>query len=975
MTPVKSAHVCVNVWDLFQDSGHLGEQTTAALLAVSIGSLVCIILAVFGCVCCCGKTSILKYEESVEYDDGHANGRSNDAFADFSPPTQSTPSVPPGGITETVSIEQLPDLSRLQGVTTHGVPQVGSSKADANSNQGELKHLNSPRFVFPRDQLNYVDELGNGWFGKVLQGEAHRLHQGMRKTRVVIKQLRDTASPEEQLLFLQEVQPYREVNHPNVLMLLGQCIETIPLLLVLEYAPYGDLKSYLRKNRGSIDDLAQKDIQLRMAHDIISGLLWLHQADFIHIDLAARNCQVCADTSVKIGDYGLALEQYSEDYYITRDGRHAVPIRWLSPEVIEVAGEDIRPKKITKASNVWSFGVMMLELSTCGDQPYPDLSDEQVLRQVVVEQQIKLDKPSLKIKYANRWFEIMMFCWLDCDARPTVKEVHELLSHLKKNVDRVDMEDFETRWNALKPAMANQSSSECSEASQDAQRLEEAGQGVVGVTLDPISAGGPQQDPLSVMGGDLPPEQSIQVVSVDVTLPSFGDNEPEDAAKSDPLMMPASEEPSEASLLSDKIVTSAAMDLQQQVPVMDEVVVSKTTPVIHAEPPLLGNESVEIGFGDALDTEMPKGEMQLSIDSMEHDTSAEASSKTPEFFSSTEDHLLVSASTPFASSQTAGDTSSSSDAYNTALSSMLDSGDNTVTFTESFNTKSSNPFSAAESSDPGVFASAVESAGDASNQDSPDFANSNGFGEFESSDLSFGLTSGEDSSTVKETPTPGAKIEYGDLLGDFSQSSSTLFNTPTNQPSDTSISFNIDVETPAVAETSNDVFAPNDSPIKEQSLQSFGAITLEEQKLDPTPTPVSPDHEALPQGYAEVNTAAKKPFGMTMLTVSSGKKKKSIEIHKDEEDEDEEGGHSSASQVAVTTEGLESSKVILDSGDLMASAASGDAGANLLDFEVPSMGPGLTSGFGDIEFEVSGDGQNAHVVQSVSTDSSILDEL
>ncbi|XP_071507445.1 uncharacterized protein, partial [Diadema antillarum] len=107
------------------DSGHLGEQTTAALLAVSIGSLVCIILAVFGCVCCCGKTSILKYEESVEYDDGHANGRSNDAFADFSPPTQSTPSVPPGGITETVSIEQLPDLSRLQGVTTHGVPQVG----------------------------------------------------------------------------------------------------------------------------------------------------------------------------------------------------------------------------------------------------------------------------------------------------------------------------------------------------------------------------------------------------------------------------------------------------------------------------------------------------------------------------------------------------------------------------------------------------------------------------------------------------------------------------------------------------------------------------------------------------------------------------------------------------------------------------------------------------------------------------------
>ncbi len=44
---------------------------------------------------------------------------------------------------------------------------------------------------------------------QVLQGEAHRLHTGLRKTRVVIKQLRDTTTTEEQVLFLQEVQPYR----------------------------------------------------------------------------------------------------------------------------------------------------------------------------------------------------------------------------------------------------------------------------------------------------------------------------------------------------------------------------------------------------------------------------------------------------------------------------------------------------------------------------------------------------------------------------------------------------------------------------------------------------------------------------------------------------------------------------------------------------------------------------------------------
>ncbi len=146
-----------------------------------------------------------------------------------------------------------------------------------------IKLIDSPRFQFPRSQISYVDEMGNGWFGKVLQGEAQRMHPGLRKTRVVVKQLRDTASPEEQLLFLQEVQPYREVNHPNVLLLLGQCIDSMPLLLILEYAPFGDLKSYLRKHRSEAQEMAHQDIQLKMATDMISGLMWLHQADFIYV--------------------------------------------------------------------------------------------------------------------------------------------------------------------------------------------------------------------------------------------------------------------------------------------------------------------------------------------------------------------------------------------------------------------------------------------------------------------------------------------------------------------------------------------------------------------------------------------------------------------------------------------------------------------------------------------------------------------
>ncbi|XP_022091396.1 uncharacterized protein LOC110979686 [Acanthaster planci] len=441
------------------DLTSLSDATVIGILTVA--SCLCLITALIGCASCC-KRGFHKFEETTT--ETNVVGQHYTSFSDFSPPTMSTPSRPPGSPEpETVTIEPLPQLPGRTSNQWVNVLRVSGGGSSAGLDPGQtlqsIKLIDSPRFQFPRCQVSYVDEMGNGWFGKVLQGEAQRMHPGLRKTRVVIKQLRDTATPEEQLLFLQEVQPYREVNHPNVLLLLGQCIDSMPLLLILEYAPFGDLKSYLWKHRGEVQQMAQQDIQLKMAADMVSGLMWLHQADFIYIDLATRNCQVCADTSVKIGDYGLALEKYPDDYYITRDNSQAIPIRWLGPEVIDLKDDgSVKTKKVTKESNVWSFGIMMLELSTGAKRPYAKLTDEQVLQQVVKEQEIRVDKPNLKIHYASRWFEIMMYCWLEADIRPSMKELHDLIMYLKNNRDRVDMPDFEARWNTLKPAALQESS-------------------------------------------------------------------------------------------------------------------------------------------------------------------------------------------------------------------------------------------------------------------------------------------------------------------------------------------------------------------------------------------------------------------------------------------------------------------------------------------------------------------------------------
>jgi hypothetical protein len=78
------------------------------------------------------------------------------------------------------------------------------------------------------------------------------------KDVVVVQQLRVEACPEEKQLFLEEGRasailgliPAPE-RHPNVLAMVGCCLEKPPLILTYEFCPNGDLKTFLRKNRGN----------------------------------------------------------------------------------------------------------------------------------------------------------------------------------------------------------------------------------------------------------------------------------------------------------------------------------------------------------------------------------------------------------------------------------------------------------------------------------------------------------------------------------------------------------------------------------------------------------------------------------------------------------------------------------------------------------------------------------------------------
>uniref|UniRef100_A0A8C9ZV85 Serine/threonine-protein kinase LMTK2 n=1 Tax=Sander lucioperca TaxID=283035 RepID=A0A8C9ZV85_SANLU len=308
-------------------------------------------------------------------------------------------------------------------------------------------HLQPPVcFQVARHSLSYIQEIGNGWFGQVLLSEIYTDPGG---SRVVVKELKANASAKEQNDFLQQGDPYRVLQHPNILQCMGQCVEAIPFLLVFEYCEMGDLRGYLSQQDWMFRNAELLQLQ-RMACEIAAGVTHLHKHNFLHSDLALRNCYLTADLTVKVGDYGIGPYRYKEDYIITEDDVFA-PLRWLAPELVGERHGGVITMEQTKPSNVWALGVTLWELFENAAQPYPHLSDREVLNHVIKEQQVKLFKPQLELPYSDRWHEVLQFCWLSPDKRATAEEVHRLLIYLRMQGQKDIEEDFAQRWDALKP--------------------------------------------------------------------------------------------------------------------------------------------------------------------------------------------------------------------------------------------------------------------------------------------------------------------------------------------------------------------------------------------------------------------------------------------------------------------------------------------------------------------------------------------
>ncbi|KAM7142407.1 insulin receptor isoform 5-T5 [Molossus nigricans] len=272
----------------------------------------------------------------------------------------------------------------------------------------------------PREKITLLRELGQGSFGMVYEGNAKDIIKGEAETRVAVKTVNESASLRERIEFLNEASVMKGFTCHHVVRLLGVVSKGQPTLVVMELMAHGDLKSYLRSLRPEAENNPGRSAptlqeMIQMAAEIADGMAYLNAKKFVHRDLAARNCMVAHDFTVKIGDFGMTRDIYETDYY-RKGGKGLLPVRWMAPE-------SLKDGVFTTSSDMWSFGVVLWEITSLAEQPYQGLSNEQVLKFVMDGGY--LEQPD---NCPDRVSELMRMCWqFNPKLRPTFLEIVDML--------------------------------------------------------------------------------------------------------------------------------------------------------------------------------------------------------------------------------------------------------------------------------------------------------------------------------------------------------------------------------------------------------------------------------------------------------------------------------------------------------------------------------------------------------------------
>ncbi|EGD81410.1 TK/HMTK protein kinase [Salpingoeca rosetta] len=283
-----------------------------------------------------------------------------------------------------------------------------------------------------RDRLHHTRGLGAGQFGMVYLATFD--DDTLGTVDVAVKMLRAESEQSDEREFQHEAEVMLQLDHPNIVRILGVCMNDSPWLLVLEYMPYGNLRSFLQSCLERKLQLTARE-HLTCCRQLASALEYVHAQGFVHMDIAARNVLLGHNMLVKLADFGQARPKDSNGEFVLQTVMR-LSVRWMAPETLA----NFR-KVFSECTDIWAYAVTCWEIFMYGRLPFKSLTTE-VARDMIREGKARLVSRPPTTCPKDMW-ALLSQCWdYDPFKRPTFVQMKEEITALEQQRQHQECRDL-----------------------------------------------------------------------------------------------------------------------------------------------------------------------------------------------------------------------------------------------------------------------------------------------------------------------------------------------------------------------------------------------------------------------------------------------------------------------------------------------------------------------------------------------------